>query len=93
MAKTSFTRGDCVVAKRWNGTEFMGVYEYTYSDGEHCIIDTNNKHFCSHKHDVRKATEEEEKKIKQLMKQNKIIPIKEPIDEDEELKEALAAVE
>lgn len=99
MAKIKFTKGDCVTAKKWNGEEFIGLYEFTYDDGEHCIIDVKtNKRFCSHNKDVKLASDSEAKEIKQLAKENKTKPMEnistttETID-NEELEEALAATE
>ena len=93
----TFTSGDYVLAKNWSGHKFIGLYEYTYTDGEHCIIDAKtNKRFCAHKHDVWHADEEQVKEIKKLVKENKISLKKEETsgqEEQSELEDALAATE
>lgn len=95
MIKKVLQKGDYVVAKKWNGEEMLGILEYTYTDGEHCVKDAKtNKRFCSHKNDIRLATEEEENKIKLLLKENNIIMkkyITPTVIEEDELEEALAA--
>lgn len=95
MAKTILVKGDYVVAKKWSGEEFLGVYEYHYEDGEHCIMDVKtHKRFCAHKGDVKLANEEQEKNIKQMIKENKLI-IKKMMQQEEEneLEDALAAID
>ena len=51
----------------------MGILEYTYDDGSHCVVDvTNSKRFNVLKGDLKHASEEETKEIKNLAKQNNI---------------------
>ena len=72
MAKYNLTKGDHVVAKKWSGEEILGLFEYTYSDGSHCIFDVKtNKRFNTKRKDVREVTEEEEKEIKKILKEKK----------------------
>ena len=62
MAKTVFSKGDSVNAKKWSGTSFLGIYEHMYDDGSHCVVDaTTGKRFNVHPDDVKMATEEEAK--------------------------------
>lgn len=73
MAKTEFSKGTCVRAKKWSGEEFFGVFEYTYEDGSHCVLDVSTtKRFNVKKDDLTLANEEEEKDIKKLMKEKKL---------------------
>ena len=73
MAKSLFSRGACVRAKKWSGQEFFGVLEYTYDDGSHCVLEVATaKKFNVKKDDLTLANEEEEKDIKKLMKENKL---------------------
>lgn len=75
MAKTVFSKGDSVNAKKWSGASFLGIYEVTYDDGSHCVIDvTSGKSFNVHSEDIKMATEEETKEIKKLSKENNIKP-------------------
>ena len=87
-----YIKGDYVSAKNWSGEHLLGIYEYQYLDGEHCITNAKNgRKFCAHHHDVRMATEEQVKEIKKLMKENKD-PIEKLIEENE-LDDALKAIE
>ena len=63
MAKTNrFNQGDLVSGKKWNGEDFIGVYEREYDCGDHAVFD-GEKHFCVHKRDCHLANEEETKEI------------------------------
>lgn len=78
MGKLILVRGDHVVAKKWSGEEFLGVYEYGYLDGSHCIFAVgSNRRFNAKPNDVRLPTEEEEKEIKRIVNENKV-KLKEP---------------
>lgn len=100
MAKINFISGDCVSGKKWNGDPILGVYEYSYDDGSHCVLEASSgKRFNIYAKDLKKATEEEEMDIKKLMKENHIKPYIKNGDvtkttkkkeEDEELSIALA---
>lgn len=35
----AYQEGDKVMCKRWNGEEFMGTYQYQYTDGSHNVMD------------------------------------------------------
>lgn len=73
MAKQVFLNGDYVKAKKWSGESFLGILEYTYDDGSHCVVDvTSSKRFNVLKGDLKHASEEETKEIKNLAKQNNI---------------------
>lgn len=75
MMNNIFTKGDSVNCKKWNGTQFLAIYEYMYEDGSHCVVDvTNGKRFNIHHTDIQNATEEEIKQIKKLTKQNNVKP-------------------
>lgn len=75
MAKTVFSKGDSVNAKKWSGTSFLGIYEHMYDDGSHCVVDaTTGKRFNVHPDDVKMASEEEAKEIKKLSKENNVKP-------------------
>jgi hypothetical protein len=75
MAKTVFSKGDSVNAKKWSGTSFLGIYEHMYDDGSHCVVDaTTGKRFNVHHDDVKMASEEEAKEIKKLSKENNVKP-------------------
>jgi hypothetical protein len=97
MAKVNLVKGDHIVAKKWSGEEFLGVYEYSYQDGSHCVIEvaTNKRFNVKHK-DFRMANEDEEKEIKKLVKENKT-KIRENVEvatkgtQESELEDALAA--
>ena len=98
MGKLILVKGDHVVAKKWSGEEFLGVFEYSYLDGSHCIFEVkSNRRFNAKPNDVRLPTDEEEKEIKRLIKDKKI-KLKEPLTtvketaNNEELEMALAAV-
>ena len=79
MAKTEFSKGACVRAKKWSGEEFFGVLEYTYDDGSHCVLEVSTaKRFNVKKDDLTLANEEEEKDIKKVMKENKLTLGKKP---------------
>lgn len=73
MAKTyKFSKGDLVSGKKWNGEHFIGVYQYEYDCGDHCIFD-GNKQYCIHKKDCHTANEEEQ----ELIKENIVKPMRE----------------
>lgn len=75
MAKTVFSKGDSVNAKKWSGTSFLGIYEHMYVDGSHRVIDVvSGKSFNVHPTDVKEATEEEDKEIKRIAKENNVKP-------------------
>lgn len=98
MAKLNLVKGDHVVAKKWSGEEFLGLYEYNYLDGSHCIFELgSHKRFNAKPKDVRLPSEDEEKEIKRLIKENKayLKALKEPQKEtpNEELEMALSAIE
>lgn len=79
MAKSLFSRGACVRAKKWSGQEFFGVLEYTYDDGSHCVLEAATaKKFNVKANDIELADEEAEKDIKKLMKENKLALGKKP---------------
>ena len=79
MAKTEFSKGACVKAKKWSGDEFFGVLEYTYDDGSHCVLEVaTSKRFNVKKNDIELADEEAEKDIKKLMKEKKLTLGKKP---------------
>lgn len=96
MAKTILAKGDYVSAKKWSGEQFLGIYEYTYDDGSHLVRDVKlMRDFNVHKGNIKHATEEEEKQIKQLFKGNKTI-LEQNIDSEEEeneLEETLVSTE
>ena len=101
MAKETYVNGNHVVAKKWNASseEFLGIYEYDYSDGSHCVMEikTNRRYNIKPK-DVRNPTNEEEEEIKNLLKERKAIlkEMKKEITEkknNEELDMALASTE
>lgn len=76
MAKSNFVKGDNVSCKKWSGAPFLGIYEHTYNDGSHSVIDVSSgKRFNVHKDDVKMASEEEAKEIKKLSKQNNVKPM------------------
>lgn len=96
MTKIILTKGDCVSAKKWSGEQFLGIYEHTYDDGSYLVRDVKlMRDFNVHKRQIRLATEEEEKQIKQLLKEPIITndDNKEEHNNDDELDEALAATE
>ena len=67
MAKTNISKGDCVKGKKWSGAEIIGVYEYAYDDGSHCVLDvTNGKRFNIKPKDLELASEDEAKDIKKM---------------------------
>lgn len=73
MAKTVFSKGDCVVGKKWSGAEIVGVYEYSYDDGSHCVLEVStNKRFCIKPKDLQLLNDEEAKEVKKLMKEKKL---------------------
>ena len=79
MAKSLFSKGACVKAKKWSGQEFFGVLEYTYDDGSHCVLEVaTSKRFNVKANDIELADEEAEKDIKKLMKENKLTLSKKP---------------
>lgn len=88
MNQETFSQGDYVVAKKWDGSEIMGIYEYPYLDGTDCITNAKDNHrCCTQKGSVRKATTQEENIIRKYqMSENA------PINEDE-FEQILVAVE
>lgn len=103
MAKHNFVKGDCVRAKKWSGESFLGMYEHTYDDGSHCVVDpSTGKRFNVLKPQLKMATDEEAKEIKRLVKENNI-EVRDKvfntrvghskIEQDSELEAALAASE
>lgn len=87
MSKETFSHGDYVVGIKWNGEEIMGTYNYSYSDDMHCMVNAKDKRtFLTRRNAVRKATNEEIKKIKNYLKCD-------VADNNDELEQALAAVE
>lgn len=67
MAKSNkFKKGDLVSGNRFNGEPFIGIYEYEYDCGDHCVSNTTIK-FCVHKNKIKKATPEEEELIKETI--------------------------
>ena len=94
MGKTIFIKGDHVVAKNWSGEEFLGIYDYGYTDGQHCVMNVKtNRRFCCKPKDVRNATNDEENEIKKILKEKKAQVKKETLEESEELEVALASTE
>ena len=102
MAKIVFSNGDCVKGKKWGGDEILGVYEYNYDDGSHCVLEASSgKRFNIKPKDLHMANEEEEKDIKRLLKENHLKPYAKgetpkptkKETEDEELSIALAGDE
>jgi hypothetical protein len=99
MAKTNFSKGDCVKGKKWSGAEIKGVYEYTYDDGSHCVLDvTNGKRFNIKPKDLELASEDEAKEIKKLQKEkhlklhdkaDSMSVVKDLVKDEEETKEEL----
>lgn len=103
MGKQIYVKGDCVKAKKWSGESFLGMYEHTYDDGSHCVINPENgKRFNVLKGQLKMATDEEAKEIKRLAKENDI-EIRDKVystraghsktEQDNELEAALAASE
>lgn len=103
MAKQSYVKGDCVRAKKWSGESFLGMYEHTYDDGSHCVVDpSTGKRFNVLKSQLKMATDEEAKEIKRLAKENNI-EARDKVsglraghsktEQDSELEAALAATE
>ena len=74
MIKKVLLKGDYVSAKTWNGNEIIGILEYTYTDGEHCVIDAvTGKKFCCHREDVKLASELEQARIKRIQTEKKFL--------------------
>jgi hypothetical protein len=95
MGKKIFVKGDHVAAKTWQGEEFLGIYDYTYTDGLHCVMNVKtNKRFCVKSKDIREANNDEEEEIKKILKEKKI-KLKEMQKKmiDEEFEAALASTE
>jgi hypothetical protein len=98
MGKLILVKGDHVVAKKWSGEEFLGVYEYQYLDGSHCIFEVkSNRRFNAKPNDVRIPSNEEENEITRIIKEKKAILKSPPTTvnttvNNEELEMALAAV-
>ena len=79
MAKINFSKGDCVKGKKWSGAEFLGMYEYTYDDGSHCVLEVSTgKRFNVKEKELQLANEDETKEIKKLQKENKLTLHKKP---------------
>ena len=90
MKKNTFTKGDLVSAKKWSGEHFLGIYMHSYDDNSHLVKDAKTKReFNVLKGNVKHASEEEEKEIKQLLKNNKTVV---EGTEENELDEALTAL-
>ncbi len=99
MAKTNFSKGDCVKGKKWSGAEIKGVYEYTYDDGSHCVLEVaNGKRFNIKQKDLELASEDEAKEIKKLQKEkhlklhdkaDSMSVVKDLVKDEEETKEEL----
>lgn len=88
MSIDNFERGDYVVAKKFNGEEVIGVYEYPYLDGSHCVKNIKDNHrCCTKKGCIRKATSEEIEEMKIYSP-----PIEENVIEDD-MELVLAAIE
>ena len=75
MAKLTLVKGDHIVAKKWSGEEFIGIFEYGYQDGSHCVVEvsTNKRFNVKAKDVVRYTNEDEEKEIKRIIKERKIV--------------------
>jgi len=92
-------KGDYVAAKKLNGEEVLGIYEYMYTDGSRCVLDVkNNKRINANHSDVRAATEDEANTIKKLVKiLNLIDKTKDKketkIEDEDEFDAALASTE
>ena len=70
MAKINFSKGDCVKGKKWSGAEIKGIYEYSYDDGSHCVLEVSSgKRFNVKEKQLQMASEEESKEIKKLQKE------------------------
>ena len=99
MAKINFSKGDCVKGKKWSGAEIKGVYEYTYDDGSHCVLEVENgKRFNIKPKDLELASEDEAKEIKKLQKEkhlklhdkaDSMSVVKDLVKDEEETKEEL----
>ena len=99
MAKTNFSKGDCVKGKKWSGAEIKGVYEYTYDDGSHCVLEVaNGERFNIKQNDLELASEDEAKEIKKLQKEkhlklhdkaDSMSVVKDLVKDEEETKEEL----
>lgn len=61
-----FKKGELVSAKKLNGEKILGIYQYEYDCGDHCIS-IGTKKYCVQKNPVKKATEEEEKIIQETI--------------------------
>jgi hypothetical protein len=99
MAREIYVKGNHVVAKKWYAhDEFLGIYEYGYQDGSHCVREIKtNKRFNVKPKDIRNPTNEEEEEIKKLLKKRKVLlkEMKKEVTEEknsEELEMALAAL-
>lgn len=57
-----FKKGDLVSGKKWDGTYFIGVYEFECDNGEH-QISIGGKSYCVHSKDCHLATAEEADQI------------------------------
>lgn len=99
MAKTIFSKGDCVKGKKWSGAEIKGIYEYAYDDGSHCVLEVSSgKRFNVKEKELQMADEEEAKEIKKLQKENHLKlhdkadsmqVVKDLVKDEEETKEEL----
>ena len=99
MAKTNFSKGDCVKGKKWSGAEIKGVYEYAYDDGSHCVLEVSSgKRFNIKEKDLELASEDEAKEIKKLQKEkhlklhdkaDSMSVVKDLVKDEEETKEEL----
>ena len=99
MAKTNFSKGDCVKGKKWSGAEIKGIYEYAYDDGSHCVLEVSSgKRFNVKEKELQMADEEEAKEIKKLQKEkhlklhdkaDSMSVVKDLVKDEEETKEEL----
>ena len=73
MSKLKYNNNCYVAAKKWDGTQFLGLYEYTYTDGSFCVLDVKNgKRFNVKPKDMKFANEEETNQIKNIIKEYNI---------------------
>lgn len=89
-----FKKDEMVSAKKFNGEEFLGLYELEYDCGDHCIFDGAKK-FCVKHNAVKKATPEEEEIIKETiikpMREEKKRKALEELKKEQEDMETLAS--
>ena len=98
MAKKHvFMNGDAVVAMKWSGEKFLGIFENYYNDGSSCVLDVKENVKFNVKHgDIKLAKDEDEKEIKQLAKElnarKQQKKKKEETIDKEEMEEILVAI-